>query len=192
MREVLARGRRPTATATSYAGADVNLEFVSANPTGPLHLGGTRWAAVGDALGRVLAARGAKVTREYYFNDAGAQIDRFVDVAGGRGAGRAHPRRTATAAPTSARSPRRSSRPSPGALELPARSATRSFRRVGVDLMFDRDQADAARLRHRLRRVVPRAVAARFRRGRGRRSSGSRSPGNLYFADGAWWLRSTE
>ena len=58
-------------------GRRVNLEFVSANPTGPIHLGGTRWAAVGDALGRVLEASGAEVTREYYFNDHGAQIDRF-------------------------------------------------------------------------------------------------------------------
>ena len=62
-----------------YRGRRVNLEFVSANPTGPIHLGGTRWAAVGDALGRVLSAQGAEVTREYYFNDAGSQIDRFVD-----------------------------------------------------------------------------------------------------------------
>ena len=61
-----------------YAGTKVNLEFVSANPTGPIHLGGTRWAAVGDALGRVLTARGADVTREYYFNDHGGQIDRFA------------------------------------------------------------------------------------------------------------------
>ncbi|MBM7785017.1 arginine--tRNA ligase [Tenggerimyces flavus] len=65
-------------TGTELEGKAVNLEFVSANPTGPLHLGATRWAAVGDALGRVLQARGANVTREYYFNDAGAQIDRFV------------------------------------------------------------------------------------------------------------------
>ena len=65
-------------TGEEYAGRNVNLEFVSANPTGPLHMGATRWAAVGDALGRILVARGAKVTREYYFNDAGAQIDRFV------------------------------------------------------------------------------------------------------------------
>ena len=56
----------------------LNLEFVSANPTGPLHIGGTRWAAVGDALARVLAANGAMVTREYYFNDHGSQIDRFA------------------------------------------------------------------------------------------------------------------
>ncbi len=60
------------------AGLTINLEFVSANPTGPLHLGGVRWAAVGDALARLLQASGAKVTREYYFNDHGAQIDRFA------------------------------------------------------------------------------------------------------------------
>jgi arginyl-tRNA synthetase len=60
------------------AGQAVNLEFVSANPTGPVHIGGVRWAAVGDALARLLEASGAKVTREYYFNDHGAQIDRFA------------------------------------------------------------------------------------------------------------------
>ncbi|WP_347754155.1 arginine--tRNA ligase [Agrococcus sp. ProA11] len=56
----------------------INLEFVSANPTGPIHMGGTRWAAVGDSLGRVLERQGALVTREYYFNDHGGQIDRFA------------------------------------------------------------------------------------------------------------------
>ena len=59
-------------------GLNVNLEFVSANPTGPIHLGGTRWAAVGDSLARILESQGASVTREYYFNDHGAQIDRFA------------------------------------------------------------------------------------------------------------------
>ncbi|KHK98711.1 arginyl-tRNA synthetase [Microbacterium mangrovi] len=56
----------------------INLEFVSANPTGPIHLGGTRWAAVGDSLARILASQGAQVTKEYYFNDHGAQIDRYA------------------------------------------------------------------------------------------------------------------
>jgi arginyl-tRNA synthetase len=60
------------------SGQTINLEFVSANPTGPIHIGGVRWAAVGDALARLLEASGAKVTREYYFNDHGAQIDRFA------------------------------------------------------------------------------------------------------------------
>jgi arginyl-tRNA synthetase len=63
---------------TTLAGHRFNLEFVSANPTGPLHLGHVRWAAVGDALARVLQASGAEVVREYYFNDAGVQIDRFA------------------------------------------------------------------------------------------------------------------
>jgi arginyl-tRNA synthetase len=61
----------------ALVGHAVNLEFVSANPTGPLHIGHTRWAALGDALGRVLAAAGADVVREFYVNDAGAQMDRF-------------------------------------------------------------------------------------------------------------------
>jgi arginyl-tRNA synthetase len=58
-------------------GVAINLEFISANPTGPLHLGHTRWAAVGDALGRVLSAAGARVTREFYINDRGVQMDKF-------------------------------------------------------------------------------------------------------------------
>ena len=57
----------------------VNLEFVSANPTGPIHLGGVRWAAVGDSLARLLEAAGSTVTREYYFNDHGSQIDHFSE-----------------------------------------------------------------------------------------------------------------
>ncbi len=59
------------------SGVRINLEFISANPTGPLHLGHTRWAAVGDALARVLIAGGAKVAREFYINDRGNQMDLF-------------------------------------------------------------------------------------------------------------------
>ena len=62
---------------TTLAGVSINLEFISANPTGPLHLGHTRWAAVGDALGRVLTAAGARVSREFYINDRGVQMDKF-------------------------------------------------------------------------------------------------------------------
>jgi len=62
----------------SFEGMHVNVEFVSANPTGPVHLGGTRWAAVGDSISRLLEFHGATVTREYYFNDHGVQIDRFA------------------------------------------------------------------------------------------------------------------
>ena len=60
------------------AGKTLNLEFVSANPTGPIHIGGTRWAATGDSMARVLEANGATVVREYYFNDHGEQINRFA------------------------------------------------------------------------------------------------------------------
>ena len=62
---------------TILHGKKINLEFISANPTGPLHLGHTRWAAVGDALASVLAAGGAQVTREFYINDRGTQMDLF-------------------------------------------------------------------------------------------------------------------
>jgi arginyl-tRNA synthetase len=64
-------------TGDSLKGVSINLEFISANPTGPLHLGHTRWAAVGDALGRVLKAAGAQVTQEFYINDRGRQMDLF-------------------------------------------------------------------------------------------------------------------
>ena len=122
-----------------YAGRNVNLEFVSANPTGPLHLGGTRWAAVGDALGRVLAAQGAKVVREYYFNDAGGQIDRFVRslVAAARGEpapedgyGGAYIGEIAARVVAA----------EPDALALPA-TRDEIFRRIGVGLMFDEIKA---------------------------------------------------
>ena len=61
----------------TLAGTRINVEFISANPTGPLHLGHTRWAAVGDAIARVLDAAGAEVTREFYINDRGTQMDKF-------------------------------------------------------------------------------------------------------------------
>ncbi|MFI8525715.1 arginine--tRNA ligase [Promicromonospora sukumoe] len=61
----------------ALTGQVINLEYISANPTGPLHIGHTRWAALGDSLARILRAAGAGVTAEYYINDAGAQMDRF-------------------------------------------------------------------------------------------------------------------
>ena len=64
-------------TGSVLSGKKINLEFVSANPTGPIHLGHTRWAAVGDSLGRVLSAAGAEVVREFYINDRGNQMDLF-------------------------------------------------------------------------------------------------------------------
>jgi arginyl-tRNA synthetase len=77
LREVVAAGAT-YGRGDTYAGLRVNLEFVSANPTGPLHAGGGRWVAVGDAIANVLAAQGAVVHREYYLNDAGNQLDTFA------------------------------------------------------------------------------------------------------------------
>src|SRR5699024_11178494 len=74
LRESTSYGRSHT-----LGGQTVNLEFISANPTGPLHLGHTRWAAVGDAMARVMEAAGAEVTREFYVNDRGNQMDIFGD-----------------------------------------------------------------------------------------------------------------
>ena len=117
------------------AGHKINLEFVSANPTGPIHIGGTRWAAVGDALGRLLATQGADVVREYYFNDHGAQIDRFAGslIAAAKGEptppdGYAGTYITDIAAQVL--------RKAPAALSLPEPEMRETFREIGVDLMF--------------------------------------------------------
>jgi arginyl-tRNA synthetase len=75
---VVVRTGRDYGRSAVLDGQKINLEFVSANPTGPIHIGGVRWAAVGDALSRLLRAVGAEVGTEYYFNDAGTQIDRFA------------------------------------------------------------------------------------------------------------------
>lgn len=74
--EILTAGEK-YGVGSSLVGKKINLEFVSANPTGPIHLGHTRWAAVGDSLGRVLSAAGAQVSREFYINDRGNQMDLF-------------------------------------------------------------------------------------------------------------------
>ena len=74
--EILTAGKK-FGTSNTLVGKKINLEFVSANQTGPLHLGHTRWAAVGDSLGRVLSAAGAQVSREFYVNDRGNQMDLF-------------------------------------------------------------------------------------------------------------------
>lgn len=122
-------------TSDLYAGQKVNLEFVSANPTGPIHIGGVRWAAVGDSLGRILTAIGADVTREYYFNDHGVQIDRFARslLADARGEdapedGYGGQYISDIAATVTAKVP--------GAAELPDAEALETFRAEGVDLMF--------------------------------------------------------
>lgn len=88
--EIIAAGRA-YGRSSVLAGQRINLEFISANPTGPLHLGHTRWAAVGDAMARVLEAAGAEVTREFYVNDRGVQMDRFGESIAAAAAGKPVP-----------------------------------------------------------------------------------------------------
>ncbi|MEO5654348.1 MAG: arginine--tRNA ligase [Marmoricola sp.] len=119
----------------AFAGERINLEFVSANPTGPIHIGGVRWAAVGDALGRIFTMTGAEVTREYYFNDHGGQIDRFTSSLLASAQGNAVPEDgyggqyidDIAQAVLAKR---------PDALELSEDECREVFRAVGVDLMF--------------------------------------------------------
>ncbi|SON61359.1 Arginine--tRNA ligase [Mycobacterium simulans] len=171
------------------AGQKVNLEFVSANPTGPIHIGGTRWAAVGDALGRLLSTQGADVVREYYFNDHGAQIDRFANslVAAAKGEptpadGYAGTYITDIAALVLQKAP--------DALALPDAETRETFREIGVDLMFahikeslhefgtDFDVYTHEDSMHTSGRV-DQAIAR------------LRETGNIYEKDGATWLRSS-
>ena len=171
-------------------GQNVNLEFVSANPTGPIHIGGTRWAAVGDALGRLLTTQGATVVREYYFNDHGAQIDRFVNslIAAVKGEpapedGYAGAYISDVAAQVLVKAPDVMSRPDVEQHE--------TFRAIGVDLMFgqiksslhefgtDFDVYTHEDSMHSSGRV-DQAIAK------------LRETGAIYEKDGATWLRTTE
>ncbi|OLF18699.1 arginine--tRNA ligase [Actinophytocola xanthii] len=189
VREVLERGSG-YGHGDALAGRRINLEFVSANPTGPLHLGGTRWAAVGDALGRVLAAQGAEVVREYYFNDAGAQIDRFVRslVAAARGEA---PPEDGYAGGYLSDVAAAVLREEPNALSLSPDECAEAFRRIGVGLMFEEIKRslhefgtdfdvyfheDSLHASGAVSEVVEELKAHE----------------HLYPAEGAWWLRSTE
>ncbi|MEZ0353078.1 arginine--tRNA ligase [Mycobacterium sp. pR1184] len=173
----------------TLAGTKINLEFVSANPTGPIHIGGTRWAAVGDALGRLLSTQGADVTREYYFNDHGAQIDRFANslIAAAKGEptpqdGYAGSYINDIAAQVLQKAP--------DALSLPDAEMHETFRAIGVDLMFahiketlhefgtDFDVYTHEDSMHTSGRVDE--AIARLR-----------EAGNIYDKDGASWLRSS-
>jgi len=172
----------------ALAGQRVNLEFVSANPTGPIHIGGVRWAAVGDALARLFEASGAELAREYYFNDHGAQIDRFArsllaaakgeptpeDGYGGAYIGEIAAQVLALA---------------PDALDRP--DAQEVFRKIGVNLMFDEIKSSLKEfgvvfdvyfhedLLHSTG-AIERAVEV------------LRKQGHVYDSDGAVWLRTTD
>ena len=168
----------------------VNLEFVSANPTGPVTLASTRWAAVGDSLARILDASGAAVTREYYFNDHGAQIDRFARSLLARAHGEPTPQDGYPGSYVDDVAARVVAT-TPGVLELPRAEAQEVFRREGVAIMFDEVKKSLADfgvefdvyfLESSLHDsgAVDKAVQQ------------LKESGHLYYQDNAWWLRSSE
>lgn len=174
----------------TLAGRRVNLEFVSANPTGPIHLGGTRWAAVGDALGRVLEASGAEVTREYYFNDHGAQIDRFTRslIASAQGEPTPEDGYAGTYIEEIAATIVQAE---PELLGLPDAERRETFRAAGVAMMFDHIKTSLAEFgtvfdvyTHENSMFTSGAVDRAIETLKGN--------GNLYESEGAWWLRSTD
>ena len=176
-------------TGSDLEGLKMNLEFVSANPTGPIHIGGTRWAAVGDSLARIFEAQGASVTREYYFNDHGAQIDRFARslVAAARNEsapedGYAGEYINQIAESVLAQHP--------DAATLPDAEAIETFRATGVELMFGeiRESLEEFGVHfdvffHENSLYESGAVQKAIERLRGL--------GHIYEQDGAIWLRST-
>ncbi len=174
-------------TNTGMAGTRINLEFVSANPTGPIHLGGTRWAAVGDSLARIFQSQGADVTREYYFNDHGNQIDRFArsllasaqgEPAPEDGYGGAYIEDIAKEVTAT----------NPGVLD--SEDPQEEFRARGVELMFAAIRASLHEFGvdfdvyfHENSLFENGAVEKLLEQLKG--------SGNLYAKDGAWWLNST-
>ena len=181
-------------TNASLAGQDINLEYVSANPTGPVHLGGARWAAVGDSLARLMTASGARVTREYYFNDHGSQIDRFARSLYARALGREAPedgyggQYIADIADRVRADARAAGLPDP--VGLPEEEAVEAFRARGVELMFAEIKARLSAFRsefdvffHEDSLHDSGAVSAAIETLRGR--------GEVFDRDGAVWLRTT-
>jgi arginyl-tRNA synthetase len=174
----------------TLAGQNINLEFVSANPTGPVHIGAVRWAAVGDALGRVLSASGAEVTREYYFNDAGSQIDRFARSLLAAAQGKPTPEDGYAGAYIDEIAAEIVAA-QPGILDRDDAEAQEAFRVAGVELMFaeirqsladfgvsfdvyfnEKDLHDLGELDSALASL--------------------RAQGNVFEQDGAVWLRTTD
>ena len=178
----------------TLSGRSINLEYVSANPTGPVHLGGARWAAVGDSLARLMAASGAAVTREYYFNDHGSQIDRFSHSLYARAMGREVPedgyggQYIADIADQVRADARAAGEPDP--ITLPEEEAIEVFRARGVELMFAEIKerlhsfrADFDVFFHEDSLHTSGAVAAAIERLRER--------GEIFDEGGAVWLRTT-
>ena len=172
-------------------GLKMNLEFVSANPTGPIHMGGTRWAAVGDSLARVLAFQGAEVTREYYFNDHGEQIDRFARSLLARAKGLPAPEDGYGGQYIEQIANAVMAKSSQDILTLSDEDAQEAFRAEGVELMFGEIRASLHEFGvdfdvyfHENSLHESKAVEKAITR--------LRELGHVFDEDGAVWLRSTD
>jgi arginyl-tRNA synthetase len=188
-RVVVQAGRR-YGESDSLAGQKINLEFVSANPTGPVHLGHTRWAAVGDSLRRILTAAGAEVASEHYINDAGAQVDTFGSSLYAAARGEPTPE-NGYVGEYVAEIAQRIVAAHPGALSMPADDALRLFRDEGYRLMVDeiRDSLERFGVHFDVwfsERTLHRAGAIEHA------VDELREQGHTYEAGGALWLRTTD
>ncbi|MBK5308169.1 MAG: arginine--tRNA ligase [Frankiaceae bacterium] len=174
----------------ALSGQTVNLEFVSANPTGPAHVGSVRWAAVGDALARLLEASGAKVTREYYVNDAGVQIDRFSESLFAAASGAPTPPEGYQGEYIGEWAQRALER-EPGILDLPPDEALERFRVLGLQVAIEEIRGSLAEFGVEFdvwfseaslteSGAVDRALAR------------LREQGHVFEADDAVWLRTTD
>lgn len=172
------------------AGVRINVEFISANPTGPLHLGHTRWAALGDALARVLAAAGAEVAKEFYINDRGVQMDRFGASIAAAAKGQPIPADGYhggyifdLAAAVLAEHPEYA--------ELEGDAAVEAFREAGYRLQLKQHQD----VLHLFRTDFDTWYSERHLHDSGAVERGLarlREQGHVYEADGALWLRTTD
>ncbi|MGN6089684.1 MAG: arginine--tRNA ligase [Actinomycetales bacterium] len=171
-------------------GQRIDVEFISANPTGPLHLGHTRWAAVGDALARVLAAAGAEVVREFYINDRGAQMDRFAASLEAAALGQPVPEDGyhGDYVPHLAQ---QIVAEVPGILDLPEGERFEAFREEGYRRQLRQQQQVLEDFRTRF--DVWYSERSLYGEGRVEHAIDKlRGLGHLYEADGALWMRTTD
>jgi arginyl-tRNA synthetase len=168
----------------------IDLEFVSANPTGPVHLGHTRWAALGDSLRRLLEATGADVTAEHYINDAGSQMQRFAESLYAAAHGEPTPDegyageyiQDVAAAVVAER---------PDVMDLPRDEAIEAFREVGYHQMLAAMKADLGGFGVRF--DVWFAESSLHDSGAVEHAVDVlRKQGHVFEADGAVWLRTTD
>ncbi len=173
----------------TLAGQRINVEFISANPTGPLHLGHTRWAVVGDAIARVLAAAGAEVTREFYINDRGNQMDLFGASIEAAALGEPIPEDGYQGDYIKTLAERIVAR-QPDILDLPDDERRVAFREAGYELQLKEQQEQLEKFHTHFdvwfseRSLHEGDVAASLEK--------LRDQGHLFDADGALWMRTTD